>query len=75
MLGLAGPQAGEAKVFGRAGGPVHPFQVLALCAESGVELHDLVLRDEEEFARGLAAFEVAVGLLRVGGSRCRRCGH
>jgi hypothetical protein len=56
VFGLAGPQAGEAKVFGRAGGPVYAFEVIALCTEAGVELHGLLLRNEEYLARGLAAF-------------------
>ena len=43
---LAGPQARETEVFGRAGGPVHPFQVLALGPEAGIEFHGIVLRDK-----------------------------
>ena len=66
VFGLAGPQAGETEVFGGAGRPVYLFEVVAFCSESGVEFHGLVLRDEEQLARGLAAFEVAVGLLYVG---------
>jgi hypothetical protein len=46
VFGLAGPQAGEAKFFGRSGGPVHTFQVISLCPEAGVELHGIVLRDK-----------------------------
>ena len=47
VLGLAGPQGGEAKVFGRAGGPVYAFEVIALCAEPGVELHGVALWNQE----------------------------
>src|SRR5215204_3297264 len=44
---LAGPQAGESEVFCYAGGgPVYPSEVIALCAESGVQFHGLVLRDK-----------------------------
>ena len=47
VLGLAGPQGGEAKVFGHAGGPVYPSEVIALGPEGGVELHGIVLGDQE----------------------------
>jgi hypothetical protein len=47
VFGLAGPQSCEAKVLGRAGGFVHLFQVLALGPEAGVELHGIVLGDQE----------------------------
>ena len=65
MLGLVGPQPSKTEIFGRAGSLVYLFEVVTFRSERGVEIHGL-LRDQEQFARGLAACEVAVGLLYVG---------
>jgi hypothetical protein len=61
--GLAAPEAGEAQRLRGAGSVTRVSQIPPLDAESRVELH---LRDKEELACGLAAFEVAVGIFGVG---------
>ncbi len=59
VLGLAGPEAGEAKSLSGTGGVARAAQVAVLGPEARVQLH---LWDEDELARGLAGLEVAVGL-------------
>ena len=40
-------RAAKPEVFGHAGGPVYPSEVIALGPEGGVELHGIVLGDQE----------------------------
>jgi hypothetical protein len=66
VLGLAGLEAVETQVFGCAADLVDAGEMLALDGESRVELHLCLLRDEDELASGLAAFEVTVRRIRLG---------